>query len=92
MRINWLKVWAVSVLIFLIINTVVIMKLLHEIQGFRTVLQQENNLPCKAIPARFALDNPDCANSFQQAMGVENVRVTLPNGKTNHKTQEIIIS
>lgn len=40
---------------------------------------QKRSLPCSAIPTRFVLDDPECADKLLRAMNVTNVRVLPKN-------------
>ena len=48
----------------------------------RTCQQAEarDTLPCPAIPTRFVLDDPECANKLLRAMNVTTVRVRAAPG------------
>jgi hypothetical protein len=35
----------------------------------------QRSLPCEAIPVRFVLEEPECADKLLQAMNVTNVRI-----------------
>ena len=48
---------------------------------------KSKSLPCEAIPIKFALDHPDCANRLLEAMNVTNVKV-LPRNSTNTLIQK----
>ena len=43
---------------------------------------KSKSLPCEAMPIKFALDNPGCANKLLEAMNVTNVKI-LPRNSTN---------
>jgi len=49
---------------------------------------KSKSLPCEAMPIKFALDNPDCANKLLEAMNVTNVKI-LPKNSTNTVIEQV---
>jgi len=49
---------------------------------------KSKSLPCEAMPIKFALDNPGCANKLLEAMNVINVKI-LPRNSTNTMIERV---
>ena len=49
---------------------------------------KSRSLPCEAMPIKFALDNPDCANKLLESMNVTNVNI-LPKNSTNTMIERV---
>ena len=67
----------IVVAVFLTVNLVMMSMLLS-----RPISQcpvKLKSLPCEAMPIKFALDYPDCANKLLMAMNITNVKVALYN-------------
>jgi len=48
-------------------------------QGRPVLPAVTRSLPCEAVPVRFVLDEPECADKLLRAMNVTNVRVVARN-------------
>ena len=72
-----LTVMAIS----LILNTLLLTWVSMQITELRESHDKTSDLPCPAIPTRFVLDDPECADKLLRAMNVTNVRI-LPRGSS----------
>ena len=48
---------------------------------------ERDTLPCAAIPTRFVMEDPECADKLLRAMNVTNVRI-MPRGNTSARSPE----
>lgn len=79
---NWSLVLLICILAIVIPNGVITLKLAADMDKVQSAQpQRARGLPCEAIPIRFALDEPDCANKLLRAMNVTNVNF-LPRQST----------
>ena len=70
-RLNTLLV--ICTLLLVIINLFVAAKLSADVGRLQS--QKQRSLPCAAIPTRFVVDEPECANKLLISMNVTNVHV-----------------
>ena len=63
----------VMIAVLLIANLVVMG--FHLKQGNAVSMGAHRSLPCEALPVRFILDEPECADKLLRAMNVTRVRV-----------------
>ena len=61
------KMWIIGLFVLLLTLVVVDITL--------RIIQQRNEKPCLAIPTKFILQEPECAEKLIQAANVSNVRV-----------------
>lgn len=66
-------------MIGLVLNLTLNLQLAAQTDELRELMETRRSLPCEAIPIRFVLDDPVCADKLLRAMNVSNVRV-LPRG------------
>ena len=71
----WLGVALVLVLALLGANLILTLKLSERLDATLTRLESKRSLACAAVPIRFVVDSPECANLLLQAMNVTNVRI-----------------
>jgi len=79
------KYWLSNVCLVLIVlglplNTFLLIRVSTQIAELRESNDKRSDLPCAAIPTRFVLDDPECADKLLRAMNVTNVRVLPKNG------------
>ena len=74
------------VIVLLAANLIVSSLLLSRPIAQNQCPEKSRSLLCEAMPIKFALDNPDCANKLLMAMNVTNVKV-LPQNSTNMLVQ-----
>jgi hypothetical protein len=67
------------ILIALIVNAVMLMRIHHELAGLEYRSASARDLPCAALPTRFVLESPECAQKLLEAMNVTNLRVHSAN-------------
>jgi len=48
---------------------------------------QRESLPCQAVPIRFVIDEPECADKLLRSMNVSNVRILPHNGTYVQRTE-----
>ena len=72
------KYWYMAVVICLIIvmtaNLMMTIRISQNIKAIRTIPAKTRSLACEAIPIRFAMNHPDCANELLYYMNVTNVQ------------------
>ena len=71
---NWQMILLICILVVVagdLVITVTIAEDMGKVQSAQP--QRARGLPCEAIPIRFALDEPDCANKLLRAMNETNV-------------------
>ena len=65
-------------LVVVVVDLVVTMRLAVDIRASAARVCKQPALPCGAIPTRFVLEEPECADKLLKSMNVTNVRVLLP--------------
>ena len=84
-HVTWLPQFALgaaafTLLILMAANALVLVKITKTLEALPSQ-QTGKSLPCRAIPTRFILEDPGCAQKLLAAMNVTNIRVsTLPAG------------
>ena len=69
----WQIVLLICVLGLVLVNLLIAMKLASKIDQIQSCPQKRKSLPCEAIPIKFAVQEPQCANKLLRAMNVTNV-------------------
>jgi hypothetical protein len=74
---KWVLLGILQALIFFSVVADLVLSLtlwaqVHTLQGTPTA---RRSLPCEAIPVRFVLEDPVCADKLLRAMNVTNVRI-----------------
>ncbi len=64
----------ICVMVLLISNLLVTLKLAKTTNCLK-LSQQNKRLPCEAIPTRFVLEDPECADKLVRTMDLDNVRI-----------------
>jgi hypothetical protein len=75
-KINWQMTFIFCFCILVVINVFVIVKLILVLGELREEYPSRANLPCGAIPIRFVLEEPECANKLLISMNVTNVHIS----------------
>ena len=78
----WRVVLLVCILGLVSANLLITMRLALKIDQIQQCSQKRKSLPCEAIPIKFAMEEPRCANRLFRAMNVTNVHI-LPDGALN---------
>ena len=78
---NWQMGLMVCVLVVVIINLLMILQLSADMQEMQKHTPNRRSLPCGAIPTRYVIDEPECADKLLRSMNVTNVRI-LPRNVT----------
>jgi len=68
----------VCLLVAVVVDLVVTMRLAVGMRVSAAQVCKQPALPCGAIPTRFVLEEPECADKLLKSMNVTNVRVLLP--------------
>lgn len=68
------------ILIALALDLVLLLRIRAEMTSLSDGRTRGGDLPCAALPTRFVLDEPECAQKLLEAMNVSNVRVVRHNG------------
>ena len=78
----------VAVGILLMVNVILTSLILSRPIGQVQCPAKSRSLPCEAMPIKFALDSPDCANKLLEAMNITNVKI-LPKNSTNTMIERV---
>ena len=78
---KWQMVLVVCIFAIVAANLFMAMKLSSDIRRLQLVPQKRQTLPCGAIPTRFVIEEPVCANKLLRSMNVTNVRI-LPHNES----------
>ena len=78
----WQMVFLVCVLGLVLANLLIAIRLTSKIDQVQSCPQKRKSLPCEAIPIKFAMQEPQCANKLLRAMNVTNVNF-LPDRALN---------
>ena len=74
--------------ILLVVNMILTSLVLSRPVGQVLCPAKSKSLPCEAMPIKFALNNPGCANKLLEAMNVTNVKI-LPKNSTNTVIEQV---
>jgi hypothetical protein len=77
----WRTVLLVCIFGLVLANLLMAIRLASKIDNVQPC-PQKRGLPCEAIPIKFAMENPQCANKLLRAMNVTNVNF-VPAGTSN---------
>ena len=86
---RWRWSLAAMLLLILIALIAVWMQLLSQNQDVACLLEediQNDKLPCAAIPTRFVLDSPECAQKLLDSMNVANLHITSGSKNASMRT------
>jgi hypothetical protein len=75
-RMAFQKILMVCAMVLLVVNILLTAWTFWSLEKFR--LGQRESLPCQAVPIRFVMDEPECADRLLRSMNVSNVRVLRP--------------
>ena len=78
-KVAFQKILTVCIFVILMINIILIAKIALDLKRLKSCQNQRESLPCQAVPIRFVMDEPECADKLLKSMNVTNVRV-LPRG------------
>ena len=78
----WQVVLLVCILGLVLADLLIAMRLAPKIDQIQSCSQKRKSLPCEAIPIKFTMEEPQCANKLLRAMNVTNVNF-LPEGALN---------
>jgi hypothetical protein len=81
-RQNLCMLLIVCLLVLVVVNLVVTIRFAADTRAWATRTLRQPALACAAIPMRFVMDEPECADKLFRAMNVTNVHVLSPNGST----------
>ena len=79
---RWPRLWIVLILMVLIVDIVLTVRLSRDVKSTIVEIRSQKSLPCAAIPTKYILQEPECADKLLRVMNVTNVRVStsdLPN-------------
>jgi hypothetical protein len=76
-RTKWVLLGILQALIFcgVVADLILSLMLWAQVDRLQDTPTARRSLPCEAIPVRFVLDDPLCADKLLKAMNVTNVRV-----------------
>ncbi len=76
----WLSnVFLILIVLGLLLNTLLLIRVSMQMAELRDSNDKRSDLPCAALPTRFVLEEPECADKLLRAMNVTNVRVLPKN-------------
>ena len=78
----WQVVLLVCILGLVLVNFLIAIRLASKIDQIQQCSEKRKSLPCEAIPIKFAMEEPQCANKLLRAMNVTNVNF-LPDKALN---------
>ena len=73
--VNRLAILMVCVLVFLAVNLLITTTLFLNAKKSPLMLSEREPLPCRAVPTRFVMEEPECANKLLRSMNVTNVHI-----------------
>ena len=79
---NRLVILMVCVLLLLAVNLFITARLFLNAKKSPLMLRAREPLSCRAIPTRFVMEEPECANKLLKRMNITNVRI-LPAATSN---------
>ena len=71
----WRVVLLVCILGLVSANLLITIRLALKIDQIQQCSQKRKSLPCEAIPIKFVMEEPRCANKLLKAMNVTNVDI-----------------
>ncbi|GMU20508.1 MAG: hypothetical protein AMXMBFR13_06050 [Phycisphaerae bacterium] len=71
----------IVIVLGLLLNALLLIRVSMQMAELREAKDKRSDLPCAAIPTRFVLDEPECADKLLRVMNVTNVRI-LPRGSS----------
>ena len=80
----------IVIVLGLLLNTLLLTRVSMQMAELRESNDKRSDLPCAAIPTRFVLDEPECADKLLRVMNVTNVRI-LPRGSSVPRMNEEMI-
>ena len=63
-------------------NVMVVTKVALDLERLQSFQHRRGSLPCQAIPIRFVMEEPECANKLLRSMNMTNTRI-LRDAKLN---------
>lgn len=72
----------VCVLVLLAVNLFITARLFLDAKESPLMLRAREPLPCRAVPTRFVMEEPECANKLLRSMNITNVHI-LPATTSN---------
>ena len=85
--------WALAALLVLILITqavewALLLRLNEDVARLTDERARKGTLPCAALPTRFVLESPECAQKLLDAMNVSNVRVVSRSTDTTPRFEQ----
>lgn len=72
---NWRVAGTICIFVLLVINIVMTAKLLMNMPESSQDSGQRDVLPCRALPAQFVIEEPDCTDKLLKLMNITNVHI-----------------
>ena len=79
---NRLVILMVCVLVLLAVNLFITTGLFLNTKKVPLTLRVREPLPCRAVPTRFVMEEPECANKLLRSMNITNVHI-IPAATSN---------
>ena len=74
-RITWQMILMVCIAGLSVTNMMVVTKVALDLERLQSFQHRRESLPCQAIPIRFVMKEPECANKLLMSMNVTNTRI-----------------
>jgi len=74
-KMTWLMILVICIVGLLVANVLVVAKLALGLERLKSCQHRRESLPCQAVPTRFVIEEPECANKLLRSMNVTNVRI-----------------
>ena len=71
----WQIILVVCIAGLLVANILMLGKLALALEELRSCQHRRESLPCQAVPIRFVIEEPECANKLLRSMNVTNVHI-----------------
>lgn len=78
-RTNWQMILMVCIVGLSLANILVATKIALDLERLQSCQQKRGSLPCQAVPTRFVMEEPECANKLLKSMNVTNVHISTIN-------------
>ena len=76
---QWQMVLAVCIFVIVTANLFVAIRISKDTRKLQLLPQRRQSLPCGAIPTRYVIEEPVCANKLLTAMNITNVHIVPHN-------------
>lgn len=86
---KWLMIMTACVLVLLTVDVFMTTTLFLNTKKSLPTVRAREPLPCGAVPTRFVMEEPECADKLLRSMNVTNVHVLSPNTLNAVQTEPV---